>query len=640
MEKSHSDISLQEVHNSVDTKGSTKLKRFLAFAGPAYLVSVGYMDPGNWATDLAGGSKYGYALIWVLLMSNLMALLLQSLSARLGIVRRRDLAQANRETYPKYINVCLYVLAEIAIAACDLAEVLGMAIGIHLLTGMPILWGVLITILDTFLLLILQRLGMRKMEAFIIGLIFVIGLCFLINIVLAHPNLYEVVKGLIPSFPDAKELYAAKGINAPLPTETALYLAIGIIGATVMPHNLYLHSALVQTRKIGTDATSIKQALKNNFFDSAIALNLAFFVNAAILVLAATVFFTTGRTEVAKIEDAHQLLEGSLGSHWAPKLFAIALIAAGQSSTITGTLAGQIIMEGYLRLRMNPWVRRLLTRMLAIIPAVLVILIYGDEKLDTLLIFSQVILSMQLGFAIIPLIHFVSDKNKMGEFAIKPWTKIFSWLIAGILVYLNIKMLGEQASELFKLPGHTIGKVAIIAGSSFLGGLLLYVIVFPWLKKLGRQLPNLHRPMPELKSLTVPKFNRVAVALDFTEGDEKIIAYALSQGQEGTRYTLIHIVESAASRLLGASADDFETAQDGERLLQYAEQLNERGFNAVPKLGFRNRVEEIVRLVKENETDLLVIGSHGHSGLKDYWHGETIDKVRHEVKVPMLIVNL
>jgi len=268
---------LHEVHESVNTNSGSKWKRFFSFIGPAYLVSVGYMDPGNWATDLAGGSKYGYALLWVLLMSNLMALLLQSLSARLGIVSRRDLAQANRESYPKKVNFVLYLLAEIAIAACDLAEVLGMAIGLHLLFGMPILWGVLITILDTFLLLILQRLGMRKMEMFIISLVAIIGISFLINIILAHPALVEVAKGLIPSLPDAKDLYPAKGIKSPLPTETALYLAIGIIGATVMPHNLYLHSALVQTRRIGRDDTSIRKAIRNNTIDSTIALNLAFF---------------------------------------------------------------------------------------------------------------------------------------------------------------------------------------------------------------------------------------------------------------------------------------------------------------------------------------------------------------------------
>jgi manganese transport protein len=640
MNRTQSDNSLQEVHASVATNGNSRIKRFLAFAGPAYLVSVGYMDPGNWATDIAGGSKYGYALIWVLLMSNLMALLLQSLSARLGIVRRRDLAQANRETYPKYINIALYVLAEIAIAATDLAEVLGMAIGIHLLFGMPILWGVLITIFDTFLLLILQRLGMRKMEAFIIGLIAVIGISFLVNIILASPDFSELVKGFIPSFPDPATLYAEKGITAPLPTQTALYLAIGIIGATVMPHNLYLHSALVQTRKIATDKSSIKSALKNNFVDSAIALNLAFFVNAAILVLAATVFFKSGQTDVAEIQDAHKLLEGMLGSEWAPRLFAIALIAAGQSSTITGTLAGQIVMEGYLRLRMNPWLRRLLTRMLAIIPAVVVILIYGDKELDTLLILSQVILSMQLGFAIIPLIHFVSDKKTMGHFTIKRWTQVLSWLVASILVYLNFKMLTEQALGFFEASSSIILKSLIVIGALILIGLLLYIIIFPWVKKLRKSVVIVHEAAPVLHDLSAPQFNRIAVALDFTNRDEKILSFALNQGNKNSQYILIHIVESAASKLLGAATADLETQEDTKRLESYISELQNRGYQVEGTLGFRNRVEEIVRLVQESKADLLVIGSHGHSGLKDFWHGETIERVRHGIKLPVLIVNL
>jgi manganese transport protein len=398
MNRSHSDQSLSEVHESVDTTMPRKgWRRILAYIGPAYLVSVGYMDPGNWATDLQGGAKFGYQLIWVLLMSNLMALLLQGLSARLGIVRRRDLAQANRETYPPVVNFCLYILAELAIAACDLAEVLGMAIGIYLLTGLPLIWGTVITVLDTFLFLILQRWGIRKMEAFIICLVAIIGGSFLVEILLAQPNMAQVTKGFIPT-----------ALN-----NEALYIAVGIIGATVMPHNLYLHSALVQTRKISNDSAGIRKAIKYNMIDSTIALNAAFFVNAAILVLAASVFFSTGNTQVAQIQDAHTLLQPLLGSKMAPILFAVALIAAGQSSTLTGTLAGQIVMEGYLQLRINPWLRRLLTRLIAIVPAVLVILIYGEEKVDDLLVFSQVILSLQLGFAVIPLIHFVSDKKTM-----------------------------------------------------------------------------------------------------------------------------------------------------------------------------------------------------------------------------------
>ncbi|HEV3326474.1 MAG TPA: Nramp family divalent metal transporter, partial [Puia sp.] len=420
-------VSLSEVHASIDTtRNRSWWRQLFVFFGPAYLVSVGYMDPGNWATDLAGGSQFGYTLLWVLLMSNGMAILLQNLSARLGIVRGRDLAQANREVYPGYINIPLYVLAEIAIAACDLAEVLGMAIGIELLTGLPLIYGVCITVLDTFLLLFLQRLGMRRMEAFIIGLIAIVGGSFLVEILLAKPAAADIVSGFIPI----------------LHGRQALYIAIGIIGATVMPHNLYLHSALVQTRKIGPGKEQLQKALKINFLDSSVALNLAFLVNAAILILAATVFFKTGNTAVASIKDAYQLLP-MLGS-FAPKLFAIALIAAGQSSTLTGTLAGQIVMEGYLQLRINPMLRRLLTRLLAIIPAVIVILVAGEKEVDNLLVLSQVVLSVQLGFAVIPLIHFVSDKKTMGDFTVSPVIRFLSWLVAALLVYLNLKLVIEE----------------------------------------------------------------------------------------------------------------------------------------------------------------------------------------------------
>ncbi|HET9279440.1 MAG TPA: Nramp family divalent metal transporter, partial [Flavitalea sp.] len=479
--KNDHNASLSEVHQSVDTTnyGKPAWRRILSFFGPAYLVSVGYMDPGNWATDLAGGSKYGYSLVWVLLMSNLMALLLQSLSARLGIVRGRDLAQANRETYPRKMNFILWILAEIAIAATDLAEILGMAIGIQLLTGLPLIWGMSITVLDTFLLLYLQRLGIRKMEAFIIGLIGVIGICFLVNIIMASPALHDVITGFIPTLPDAKELYEAKKITSALPTETALYLAIGIIGATVMPHNLYLHSALVQTRKIKKTNQGIRQALKYSFIDSAIALNIAFLINAAILILAATLFFQTGKTEVAEIRQAHELLSPMLGSTIASTLFAVALIASGQSSTVTGTLAGQIVMEGYLRLRINPIMRRLITRLVAIVPAIIVIAISGEDEVDSLLVFSQVLLSLQLGFAVIPLIHFVSDKNTMGTFTIKPILQFLAWAVASILVYLNLKMLTEAAIRFFVDSDNIFVKIIIVlAGLSFVA-LLIYSVIYP-----------------------------------------------------------------------------------------------------------------------------------------------------------------
>lgn len=636
------DNSLGEVHGSVDTTNKAKgWKKIFSFLGPAYLVSVGYMDPGNWATDLAGGSKYGYSLIWVLLMSNLMALLLQSLSARLGIVRGRDLAQANRETYPRSINFILWVLAEIAIAATDLAEVLGMAIGIQLLTGLPLIWGVSITVLDTFLLLYLQRLGIRKMEAFIIALIGIIGICFLVNIIMANPQLHEVLKGLIPSLPDAKELYAAKGMTNALPKETALYLAIGIIGATVMPHNLYLHSALVQTRKIKKTTAGIKQALKWSFVDSAIALNIAFLINAAILILAATVFFKTGRTDVGEIKQAHELLSPMLGSTIASTLFAVALIAAGQSSTITGTLAGQIVMEGYLRLRINPIIRRLITRLLAIVPAIIVIGIFGEAMVDELLIFSQVLLSLQLGFAVIPLIHFVSDKKTMGVFAIKPIVKFFAWVVASVLVYLNIKMVSGEAISYFTSDGNIFIKALIVTAGILFIALLVYSVIFPLLKKekaLGSI--QMHPELSALNHQHIPVYKKIAVALDFSENDTKLISYAMGQAKEGTTFILIHIVESASAILHGKETDDYETKEDNDRLLFFVSQLQEAGFEAKGILGFRQRAKEIIRIVKTEQADILVAGAHGHTGIKDIIYGATVDTVRHELKIPVLVVNL
>jgi len=628
MNRSHNYNSLSEVHQTVDTTALHKplWKRILSFFGPAYLVSVGYMDPGNWATDLAGGSQFGYKLIWVLLMSNLMALLLQSLSSRLGIVRGRDLAQANRETYPKYINYALYVLAEIAIAATDLAEVLGMAIGIQLLTGIPLLWAVLITVLDTFLLLVLQRLGMRKMEAFIICLVAIIGFSFLIEIILAKPNLGEVAVGFIPS----------------IPNDAALYIAIGIIGATVMPHNLYLHSALVQTRKIKRNERGIRRALKLNFIDSTIALNLAFFVNAAILVLAATVFFKTGRTEVAEIKEAHQLLAPLLGSEMAPYLFAIALIAAGQSSTITGTLAGQIVMEGYLQLRINPWMRRLLTRVVAIIPAVIVILSTGEKNITSLLVLSQVVLSLQLGFAIIPLIHFVSDKKTMGVFAIKPVVQILAWLITTVLVYLNVRMVIEQATDFFIHSNNIFWKIIIILGGLIFLVLLIVAIVYPLMThRRVKDVPlQVHKTEKAIGDVEIPTYSRIAVALGFGERDKELFAHALKQSNELTRIILIHIVESAPAKILGSESDDLETRKDQEKLNEYVSFLQQKGLKAESLLGFRNRQKEIPRLVKEANADLLIIGAHGHSGVKDWLYGETIDAVRHQLKIPVLIVNL
>jgi len=619
-------VSLSEVHGTIDTttRKGPWWKQLFVFFGPAYLVSVGYMDPGNWATDLAGGSRFGYSLIWVLLMSNGIAILLQNLAARLGIVRGRDLAQANREVYPSYINIPLYILAEIAIAACDLAEVLGMAIGLQLLTGLPLVYGVCITVLDTFLLLFLQRLGMRRLEAFVIGLIAVVGGAFLVEIILAKPSLKDVASGFSPV----------------LQGKEALYIAIGIIGATVMPHNLYLHSALVQTRKIKPGEEHIRKALKINFLDSAVALNLAFLVNAAILILAATVFFKTGNTNVASIKEAYQLLP-MLGTQLAPKLFAIALIAAGQSSTLTGTLAGQIVMEGYLQLRINPMLRRLLTRLLAIVPAVVVILIFGEDKIDDLLVLSQVVLSVQLGFAVIPLIHFVSDKTTMGHFTISPVIKLLAWAAAALLVYLNVRLVVEQATPFLIAPGHLGWKVLI--GAAVLAGILLlaYVSFHPWIARRVRRANLQVHPLPDsLKDWTTPVFHHIAIALDFSEHDQKLLAYAVGQGGKDARYLLIHVVESANARLLGKESDDYETRKDQERLDQYHLLLSERGIQSHTALGFQYRSREIARIVKEQQAEMLVIGSHGHSGLKDFIYGETVNAVRHELKVPVLVVSL
>lgn len=618
--------SLEEVNQSVATenKGSA-FRKILAFFGPAYLVSVGYMDPGNWATDIAGGSQFGYALLWVLLMSNIMALLLQSLSARLGIVTQRDLAQASRETYSPFINYILYFLAEIAIAACDLAEVLGMAIGLNLLFDISLINGVLITVLDTFLLLFLINKGIRKMEAFIIALVVVIGFSFIIEMIFAQPHVGKVLSGLIPS----------------MPNENALYIAIGIIGATVMPHNLYLHSSLVQTRKFDRSKAGIKQALKYNFIDSTIALNLAFFVNAAILILGAAVFYQNGMFDVSEIQDAHRFLEPLLGTKWAPILFAVALIAAGQSSTITGTLAGQIIMEGYLNLRIQPWVRRIITRLIAIVPAVIVIMVYGESVTGKMLIFSQVILSLQLGFAIIPLIHFVSDKSKMKGFEISTATQIAAWIIAVVIVSLNAKMVFNEIQGWLETSENPIvlwcTVVPIAIGFLIL---LLYIIFKPFFSEATDIIEN-HSPHNAVVELNTPKSyakKSIAISVDFSSADEKALNHALDMGDKDSKYTLIHVVETVGAMMYGSSASDHETSQDEKLLLNYKRLLEEKGFHAEIKLGFGKAGKAIPKIINEGDFDLLIMGTHGHSGFKDLIFGTTVENVRHKINIPLFIV--
>ncbi len=619
-----SDKSLDTLHESVPVQNKKGWRKFLAFIGPAYLVSVGYMDPGNWATDLAGGAAFGYQLIWILLLSNLMAVLLQSLSARLGIVRRLDLAQVNRETYPPAVNFILYVLAELAIAATDLAEVLGMAIGIKLLTGLPLMYGTCITVLDTFLFLFLQKYGIRKMEAFIILLVATIGMSFFVQLFIAQPNLSYAIKGFIPTSLSPE----------------ALYIAVGIIGATVMPHNLYLHSALVQTRKIDRNAKGIRKSIFYNFIDSAVALNAAFFVNASILILAATAFYTTGYTHVAKIEEAHSLLAPLLGSKLAPILFAIALIAAGQSSTVTGTLAGQIVMEGYLKIRLNPWIRRLLTRLVAIVPAVLVIGIMGEGRVDALLIFSQVILSLQLGFAVIPLIHFVSDKITMGEYAIGWPIKILSWIVATILVYLNSHLVLDFATSFIQDAENLLLKIILIAFIVFFAILILFITIYPFFRKRDQTKDaDFHGALIELDLSQEAPVNRIAIAVDFSVADARLIKTAMQHAHQATEFIFIHVVESATAKYLADASDDEETRKDQMRLDIYAQALEKKGYKALACLGYHHRVKEIVRIVSTSNAQLLVMGAHKHHGWKDYVFGETIESVRHKVDIPVLIVN-
>ncbi|MCC6722112.1 MAG: Nramp family divalent metal transporter [Bacteroidia bacterium] len=617
--------SLPEVNSSVQTENKRGFGRKLfAFLGPAYLVSVGYMDPGNWATDLAGGSSFGYKLLWVLLMSNIMALLLQSLSARLGLVRGLDLAQASRTSYPKIVNFFNWLLAEIAIAACDLAEIIGMAIGLQLLFGIPLIVGVSITVLDTFLLLFLQKYGIRKIEALILILIATIGFAFIFEMIFAQPSATEIFKGFIP-----KKL-----------SNEELYIAIGIIGATVMPHNLYLHSSLVQTRKIDRSIKGIKEAIKFNFIDSFIALNMALFINAAILILAASAFYKYGLNNISEIQDAFHLLENILGTYWAPTLFAIALIAAGQSSTLTGTLSGQIIMEGYLNIRLQPWLRRLITRLIAIIPAFLTILILGEGATGKLLILSQVILSLQLGFAIIPLIHFTSDKKQMGEFANKLWVKIAAWIIAIVIIGLNIRLVIETVSQWINKSENPwmlyIIILPILIGAAIL---LLYITFVPIIKNKLYRKHKVPDGSPEKLRITVNEiYDKIAITVDFSKSDSNAISNAILQGGKNAEYTLIHIVETAGARMMGNEINDFETSEDLANLEHYKSELEQQGYNVKIKLGFGNPKKIIAQIVNNTDCQLLVMGAHGHRAFKDILFGTTLDSVRHNVKIPVLIV--
>jgi manganese transport protein len=429
--------SLSEVHRSLVVPSSASFfRKLFAFAGPGFLVAVGYMDPGNWATDLAGGSKYNFALLSVVMMSNLMAILLQALSLKLGIATGRDLAQACRDHYSRPVSFLLWVICELAIAACDLAEIIGSAIALNLLFGMPLLVGVCVTGLDVLIVLFLQNKGFRYIEALVIALILVIAGCFAWELVISRPDLLGIAKGFVPSV----QIIADPGM---------LYIAIGILGATVMPHNLYLHSSIVQTRRYELNAAGKREAIKFATIDSTLALMFALFINAAILIVSAATFYTRGRNDVAEIQDAYKLLSPLLGVTGASTLFALALLASGQNSTLTGTLAGQIVMEGFLNIRIRPWLRRLITRAIAIIPAIIVTIISGEKGTTNLLILSQVVLSLQLSFAVFPLVMFTSDKLKMGEFVNGLTVKCLAWFIAIVIASLNAWLLVQTCKSWF-----------------------------------------------------------------------------------------------------------------------------------------------------------------------------------------------
>jgi manganese transport protein len=597
------------------------LRRLFAFIGPAYLVSVGYMDPGNWATDIEGGARFGYSLIWVLLMSNIMAVLLQTLSARMGIVTGYDLAQGCRREYPKGINFTLWILAEIAIAATDLAELLGTIIGLNLLFGLPLLWGAAVTALDTFLLLAIQRMGVRKMEAFIISLVATIGACFMVEVFLARPDWGGIAAGFVPQL-----------------EPSALYIAIGIIGATVMPHNLYLHSSLVQSRSVSNTFTGKHEACKFNLIDSAVALNAAFFVNAAILIMAAAVFYSRGIL-VTEIQQAHELLAPILGTTVAPAAFAVALIAAGQSSTLTGTLSGQIIMEGFLDIRLQPWLRRFITRATALIPAVLAISIYGSEGTYKLLILSQVVLSLQLPYAIIPLIHFTSDKRKMGQFSSTTWVKIGGWIVAATVVSLNLKLVFDEFTGWIS-RGSPLTWLTVLPLFFVLAGVLLFITVAPFfgvkpewesgVMKKGHLVAGRIHPV---------SFHDIAVAIENSDRDIEILSAATTFAKKyRARITLIHVDNSPGTIIYKEDTDSLHRRQDDHYLVELAREIEERDLPVETLLLSGNPADELIKAINENRFDLLIAGAHGHRGVNDLVYGATIDKVRHEIQIPVFIV--
>jgi len=600
-------------------------RRIFAFGGPAYLVSVGYMDPGNWVTDLSGGASFGYRLLWVLVLSNAIAILLQTLSARLGIVGGRDLAQACRESYPRPVNLALWLFCEVAIVACDLAEVLGAAVALNLLFHLPMLIGVLITALDTLLLLALQRLGIRAMEAVILSLISVIAVCFGIEVFWARPELGTLAAGLIPHL-----------------NNQTLYISIGMLGATVMPHNFYLHSALVQTRSIEKSEAARREACKYNLIDSTVALCGAMLVNCAILILAAATFFRHHQ-EVNDLRQAYLLLTPLLGTA-AAGVFAIALLAAGQSSTLTGTMAGQIVMEGFLNIRVRPWLRRLATRALAILPAVGVIYLAGEDGVGQLLILSQVVLSMNLPFAIIPLIHFTSDPARMGVFASKPWVKLSAWACTAAIVGANAWLIQQSLAEWVKDAPRYETTIWLVSGTviAMVALLLLWITFEPAIARRAIRAgaaSDLVEP-PQKVPLVVLQYKRILVPLDHTSLDRDALAHAAALAKaQGARLYLLHVEEGVTSQVYGPLSSTAEVEAGREYINEVVDSL--RHYDIDVETAIRHSSDpkrEIVRYAQDIKADLLVMGAHGHGVLKDLIFGDTINPVRHALKIPILVV--
>jgi manganese transport protein len=614
-------------------------RRFLAFSGPAFLISVGYMDPGNWGTDLQAGSAYGHRLLWVLLASNLMALLLQGLATRLGVVTGRDLAQACRETYPKATVFGLWVLCEVAIAATDLAEIIGTIIALKLLFNLPYALGLVIAAADTLLLLALQRRGVRLIELLTLLLVVVIAGSFAYEIFfLASPDWAAVVKGFVPGL-------------APDAVLGSLYVAIAMLGATVMPHNLYLHSALVQTRAFPRTEAGRDLACRYNLYDSLVALNGAFLVNSAILILAASRF---AGQEVDSLTEAHTLLQGPWGVTAASFLFAIALLASGQSSTLTGTLAGQVVMEGFVRIRVRPWLRRLLTRSAALLPAILVLWFASgsaagadpesaarlvDKRLLQMIVLSQAILSFQLPFAILPLVQFTSDRQRMGPFASGPWLKGAAWLFTILVVGLNavliVMYMGDWAEGLEKAGSSawwiygTIGPFALA-----LAMFLVWVGVYPYRRRWEAP-PE----APVVPVLPAVHYRKIGVAVEFTRGDDAVLAQAAALARvHNSPLVLIHVVEGPMADYHGPAVDDQESRTDHERMAKLVAYLHGAGQPAEGFLGFGAPPDELVRIAREQGLDLLVVGTHGHRFFADLALGSTVSPVLHRLSIPIFVV--